>query len=385
MLNERQLDLNPYLQERGESQLRAKHAFDRRAGWYYGFVVGALTVITAYGWDALQLLLLDAEFWWIHLALACLTIVPLAILIGGIGGYIHWLLRLPLWALFGALGAWCALHIPFDGAQLALQWFDSNLRVSEFLAIPPSIADSSRTLMILGAGLGVLVGFLHTIVVNWAWEYSSDENLLTVRGLLSFFLVAPLAFGLAFLLDSTAHAPLRTPLETIHATVQSGLNDAPGLDPNQMEGDRALVYLTGQRWRAQFTRNYTIHLAALESNSNGESFADVSFDNGFNWRCRLTSTGALKDPCYDISTEYRNYVVSFISHGTFQCIDCQGQVAAPADTWQVKNARELTATDQFLVKHGAGSIVTVEIQAQDGSTIECTLSGANSVIIQNCK
>ncbi len=384
MLNERQLALNPYLKERGELQLRAKHAFDRRAGWYYGFVLGAFLVLIAYGWDALNLLLLDAEYWWLRFALACLTLFPLAILAGGIGGYINWLLKLPLWAVFGALCTWCALHIPFEGAPLVLQWFDSNLRVAEFLSIPTSIADSSRTLMILGACLGILIGFLQTVLVNWAWEYSSEDITLTVRGWFYFLLTAPLAFGLAFLLDTSTNALLRMPLETIHAAVQSGLNDAPGLDPNQMESDRALVYLTGQRWRAQFTPNYTIHLAALEANSNGESFTDVSFDNGFNWRCRVTSSGALQDPCYDLSAEYRNYVVSFVRRGTFQCIDCQGQVAAPADAWQVKHARALNETDQFVVKHGAGSIVTVEIHAQDGSMIACTLSGANPVIIQKC-
>ncbi len=385
MTSERQLESNPYLKARGESQLRARHSFDRRAGWHFGFVIGILLVSAAYGWDALQLLVLHAEFWWVRLALACITIFPLAILVGGISGYVHWLLKVPLWALFGIASAWCAVHIPFEGAQILLRVFDSNLRLADFLQAPPSIQDSFNTLVILGVALGVLIGLLQTFLVNWAWEYSSEENGLTVRGWVYLLLAAPLALGLAFLFDSAVQAPLRMPLETINAAVQSGLNDLPGQDPNQMEADRTLVYLTGQRWREQFTRSYILHLAAADANETGESVTDVTFDNGFNWRCRVLTNGALKDPCYDLNAEYVNYVTAFVGRGTFQCIDCQGLIAAPADAWQTRNKRTLGANDKLMVKHNAGSTVAVRLAAQGNQGFECVLSGANPVVIQVCR
>ncbi len=385
MINQRPIELNPYLKMRGESQLRAKHAFERAAGWRYGMVFGALVLVMGYGWDAVQLFGLHTEYWWAKLAIALVTILPLSILIGGIGGYVNWLLKLPLWVLFGVIAGWCAIHIPFNGARVALQTFDVNLQLVEFLPIPDAATDSFGMLATLGACLGVLVGLMQSVTVNWAWERSTEDYKITLGGWAMFLFAFPLMFAYAFLFDGTAHLPLRAPQQLIHSVIQSGLNDAPDQDQTQMEIHRALVYLLGQRWKKNFTPAYTVRLASSEPSAVGESYVDVTFTNGFNWRCRITTYGEFTGGCYDLNAEYTRYLSEFIPRGSFRCADCQARVTQQAAQWRAENARELTSTDKIQIVHGAGSSIRARVQSQNQNSFECLLWGANPVIVESCE
>ncbi len=385
MLNQRSLESNPYLKMRGESQLRAKHAFERSAGWRFGLTFGALILVMGYGWDAFQLYLIHTEFWWAKFALAFITILPLALFVGGLGGYVNWLLKIPLWSIFAIVAGWCAIHIPFDGARVALQNFDSTLRVVEFLPIPDAATDSYGMLATLGVCLGILVGLMQSVTVNWAWERSTENYQITPGGWAMFLIAFPFAFAYAFLFDGTAHLPLRTPQQLIHNVIQSGLNDAPDQDQSQMEIHRALVYLTGQRWKKIFTPEYTLRLASSEPSVVGESYVDVTFTNEYNWRCRITTYGEFAGACYDLNAEYTRYITEFIPRGSFRCNDCEARVTRQAAQWRAEHARELTSTDKFRVLHHAGSGITIQVQSQNENSFECLISGANPVIVQECK
>jgi hypothetical protein len=385
MIKERQLESNPYLKMRGESQAQAKRVFERRAGWRYGLVFGLLVVTLAYALDAWQLSSIRAEFWWIKFALGCVTILPLAILAGGISGYTNWFWKVVVWGIFGLLAGYCAIHIPFEGASMILERFDPNLRVIEFLRIPEGAAGSFGMLATLGALLGILVGLLQTVVVNWAWERSTEDYKLTWQGWLLFLIAAPFAIAFAFLYDGTAHSPIRTPMQLTYALVQSGLNDPPGLDHTQMEIHRALIYLTAQRWRKDFTPEFTTRMAASEPTVAGEAFVDVSFSNGFNWRCRVTTFGEFTGSCYDLNAEYARYVSEFAERGSFRCTDCEMRVERAAEDWRGAHGHALSAADKITARHGAGSSMVVRVAAADGAAFECLLSGANPVIIEECR
>lgn len=385
MINQRPIELNPYLKMRGESQLRAKHAFERAAGWRYGMVFGALILLMAYAWDAFQLFTIHTEFWWVKLALALVTIFPLAVFAGGVGGHVNWFLKLPIWMVFGIVGAWVVIRLPFDGARVVLQNFDVNLQLVEFLPIPDAAAASFGMLGTLGACLGILAGLLQSVTVNWAWERSTDDYRLTLSGWAMFLLALPVAFAYAFLFDGTAHLPLRAPQQLIHSVIQSGLNDAPDQDQTQMEIHRALVYLTGQRWKKNFTPEYIVRLASSEPSAVGESYVDVTFTNGFNWRCRITTYGEFTGGCYDLNAEYTRYLSEFIPRGSFRCADCQARVARQAAQWRAENARELTSTDKIQLAHGAGSSIRARVQSQNQNSFECLLWGANPVIVESCE
>lgn len=385
MTNERQLETNPYLQMRGDSQLRAKHAFERGAGWRFGLTLGVLIVVMGYGFDAIQLDNVHAEFWWAKFALACLTILPLALVAGAIGGFVNWLAKLPFWVGFGIAAGWFAIHIPFDGARWLLQNFDPNLRAIEFLPIPAGAADSFGMLATLGGCLGLLMGLAQTVIVNWAWERSTDDYKLTPGGWALFLLVLPIVFAFAFLFDGTAHAPLRTPMQLVNAVVQSGLNDAPDLDSSQMEMHRALVYLTGKQWRKNFTPDYTMRLASSEPSVVGEAFVDVAFKTGFNLRCRITTFGEFTGACSDVNADYIRYITEFVPRGSFRCDDCQARVTPQAAAWRAQNARALGNSDKISVRHVAGSGIIVHVQAGNYSAFECLFWGATTIIVQECK
>ncbi len=383
--NEKQLELNPYLKARGESQLRAKHAFERSAGWRFGFVFGVMVILVGYVLDAVELFQAHAEFWWLHLALALVTILPLAILAGGISGYVNWILKLGVWALFGISAGWCAIHIPFDGAGMAAQWFDPNLRSVAYLPIPKGAADSMGMLMTLGVCLGLVVGLAQTLVVGWAWEHSTTDFQITPRGWLVFFASAPLAIVYGLMFDGASQVPLRVPMRSVNAIVQSGLNDPQGLDHAKMEVHRALTYLVGQRWRASFTPDYVLHLAASEPQVKGETYVDLSFSNGNLLRCRITTYGEFSGGCIDLKQTYANYISEFLRRGTFDCRDCKNEIAPQAADWQKQNARTLTGGDVTQMQHGAGSSVNVRVTTADNTQIECLFTGANPVIIARCQ
>lgn len=386
MISERPLETNPYLQMRGESQLRAKHAFERAAGWRFGFVFGTLLVLFTYVPDAFLLRSWHVEYWWVKLALAFLTIFPLAIVTGGIAGYFNWLLKLPLWAIFGVLAAWCALNIPFDGARMVLQNLDSNLRIAPFLPAPTTMSEAFGMLAVLGAVAGILVGGLHTLLVSAAWERSTENYRMTLVGWAVFLFTAPLAIAFAVLFDVNTQLALRVPLAQAQAIVASGLNDAPNQDTRSMDRDRALLYLTGQQWASKFDENYTQHLVSAESSDVSDAYVDVSFDNGFTWRCNLTAVGESPIRCIDLNTEYARYISEFVPRGSFRCGECEARVSQQAAEWRAANARELASTDRISVNHGAGSSVRVRVTPQTGGNrFECLISGANPVIVEQCR
>ena len=370
---------------RGESQIRAKHDFERAAGWLFGLVFGVLIVLLSYVWDAVQLSFFHTDFWWVKFVLALLTIVPLAALIGGISGYVNWLLKIPLWVLFGIGAGWLALHIPFDLSRLVLQNFDTTLRTVEFLPIPAGADDSYGFLATLGACIGILVGVAQTFLVNAAWERSTENYHITIGGWAMFVLALPLAFAYSFLYDGTGNLPLRMPMDRVNSVIQSGLNDPPNLDQKTMEFHGALVYLTGQRWAKQFTPEYTMRLASVEPTRLGEAYVDATFSNGFNWRCRLTSFGEFAVGCVDVNADYTRYISEFVPRGSFRCDDCEARVSQQAADWRAQNARPLTTTDKVSVIHGAGSSITVNVRGQGANSFQCLIWGANPVIVQECK
>jgi hypothetical protein len=385
LINQQRIESNPYLKARGESQLRAKHAFERRAGWRFGLVFGIAVIVSGYVLDAIQLFQVRAEFWWAHLALACVTILPLALLAGGIGGYLNWLLKLVIWALFGVTAGWCAIHIPFDAARLVLQWFDPNLKQVEYLVIPTGAADSYGMLAALGACLGLLTGLMQTVIAGWAWERSTADLQFTLGSWATLLVGLPFALAYGLLFDGSAQAPLRAPLQTVHAIIQSGLNEQSDLDPSQAELHRALTYLVGQSIRAKITPEYTLYLAASEPKVKGETYVDASFRNGTNLRCRITTFGEFSGGCIDLNQTYANYMSEFLRRGTFDCQDCESVIAPQAAAWQKENARTLTRGDATMVAHGAGSSVNVRVNTTDGKTLECLLWGANPVTIAACQ
>lgn len=385
LINDKPLEANPYLKARSESQLHAKHAFERRAGWRFGLVFGAMIVLVGYLFDAIERAQLHTEFWWIHLALAILTILPLATLAGAISGYVNWWLKMFVWAGFGIAAGWCAIHIPFDLARAALQFFDPDLRAVEYILLPRGAENSFGMLATMGALLGVLVGLTQTFTVNWAWERSTREYQLTLGGWAMFLIALPFAIGYGLLFDGSAQQPLRAPMASVSAIIQSGLNDPPELDTKNMEMHRALTYLVGQRWRASFAPQYTLHLAASEPQVKGETYVDASFANGSILRCRITTFGEFSGGCVDMTQLYANYISEFLRRGVFECQDCQAQVSAQAAAWQQENARTLTENDVTTVTHGAGSSVRVRVVTTDGNSIECLFWGANPVVIQACQ
>lgn len=385
MIREESAQVNPYLKMRGDSQLRAKHAFARAAGWRYGLIVGVLIVIFVYGWDAAQLYAMHAELWSLKLALALVTIFPLATLSGALSGFVNWVIKLVVWILFGIVASWCVLHIPFEGVSWVVQNFDASARDVKLFPMPNYVADSLVLLTILSAGLGILVAGMQSVTGNLAWERSTQDYKMTLGGWAMFFLALPLIGGFAVLFDGTANYPLRAPLALIQNVIASGMTDASNLDESRMESHEANVYRAGQQWRKSFSAEYTIRLAASEPRVGVEPSVDVSFANGFNWRCQINGHAEFVGTCYDLNVEYVRYIQEFIPRGSFRCANCEALVTPQAAQWRGEHARPLGSGDKISVNHGAGSLVRVRVASTGENSFECLFWGANPVIVQECK
>lgn len=383
LVNPTPVELNPYLKARGESQLRAKHGFERKAGWRFGLIFGVLVLLAGYTLDAIQQLQAHSQFWWLYFAWALVTLAPLAFLAGGISGYVNWLLKLPIWAGWTLVAGWCALNIPFTLSQLAFQWLDPALRVAD--AAPRSVGDAYGMLAMLSIFAGSAVGLTQTVAVGWAWKHATNDLEFTLGSWMVLFTSLPLALGFGLLIDHFAQQPLRAPLQMTHALIESGLNDPPNLDTSTQNFERATAYREGQRWRNLFTSEYTLHLAAREPQAKAETYIDASFGNGNLLRCRISALDQFSNDCIDLKQAYSDYISEFLRQGAFECRGCASEISAQARAWQQTNARTLTAADTTRVLHRAGSGVSVRVRVADGAELECLFWGVNPIRIAACQ
>lgn len=382
MVNQTPIELNPYLKARGESQLRAKQAFERGASWRYGFLFGVMLLCAGYALDALQQFQAHSQYWWLNFALASVTLVPLALLAGGIGGYVNWVLKLAVWVGFAIAIAWSAQRLPFEARQFALQWLDPNLRGLEYASALKSGDEAFAMLAALSACLGLGVGLIQTFAVGWAWERSTPNLKFTAGSWMALLASLPFALAFGLVLDGFIQQPLRAELQTVNAIIQSGLNDAPNLETREFTAPRAFAYAVGQRWRSQFAPDYALYLAAR---NRTETYIDVAFANGNLLRCRTAALGELPGGCVDLKQTYSNYISEFLRHGAFECQDCASEISAQARAWQQTNARTLTAADTTRVLPGADSVVKVQVLAADGKTLECLFWGINPIRLTACQ
>ncbi len=382
MVNPTPIELNPYLKARGESQLRAKQAFERGASWRYGFIFGVLLLSAGYALDALQQFQAHSHYWWLNFALASVTLAPLALCAGGIAGYVNWALKLAVWAGFGVAIAWSAERLPFETTQFALQWLDPNLRGVDYASVLQRVGDSFGLLAALSAFIGVGAGLTQTFAVGWAWERSTPDFKFTAGSWTMLFASLPFALAFGLILDGFTAQPLRAELQTVNAIIQSGLNDAPNLETREFTAPRAFAYAVGQRWRNQFAPDYALYLAARNQT---ETYIDAAFANGNLLRCRTAALGELPGGCVDLKQTYGNYISEFLRHGAFECQDCASEISAQARAWQQTNARTLTAADTTRVLHGAGSVVTVRVSVADGKLLECRFWGVNPIRLTACQ
>jgi hypothetical protein len=202
-------------------------------------------------------------------------------------------------------------------------------------------------------------------------------------GWLALLVSLPLAIALGAVFDGAANAQLRGPLYTTHRVIQLALNTPPDMNVQGLDVFTMLDYFATQRWRAQFTPQYTQSVADFDPDTLRWSYIDTEFANGFLWRCNVTRNGEILQSCADLAETYSDYMSQFLAQGTVRCENCDVRIAQSASDWRSGQGAAGTP-NSITLTHRAAGLVLVNARLANGGQVECRFMGASPVIIRDC-
>lgn len=370
----------------GAADPSARRQFDSAAGWRYGLLWGSALTVVTWGLDAIELFTESAALFWPKLLLAILLVIPLCTITGLLAGRSHASIggKFVVWLVCGALTGWIAVHLPFEGVSLLMALVDPATRGITIWPFVPAAEERVIPLMLLGGGAGLAAAVLQNLTTQWAWDRSTADNRITLRGWLVLFLAAPLALGLGALYDGAANAQLRAPLYLMHRVIRVALDNPPDLDLQQMPTGKLLDYVAARRWRPEFSDRFAQHLADMDPTNLRSGFVDVEFDNGFIWRCEVLRNGENLAGCSDVKATFTGYVKDFLATGDATCDNCFVRIDPAAGQWRVANSAALGDIRTVQITHHSGSIVLALAHTTAGKTFECRFTGARTVNLEAC-
>ncbi len=195
-------------------------------------------------------------------------------------------------------------------------------------------------------------------------------------------LCLPIAFTLGALHDGLADAHLRAPFHLTRRVIQVGLTNPPDLELSKMPTLEMIDYATASLWRDRFSSRYAQYLVDYDRRTFRQTYADVVFDNGFFWRCRVLGFGQSVF-CRDLNVDAREWIKQFVRSGAMLCPDCAYQIAPEAAAWQSPLRGEYTEPQIVTVTHHTGGVLQARAQF-DGVAVRCWFVGADPLIVRRC-
>lgn len=270
----------------------------RATGAGYGVFFGLGFALWLWGYDASVLARASADLAWGQFAVG----LPCALLIGGVTGYVG--ARLPavgwtalLWAFsLGAL-TWLAGHAPFEGYN-----FVAGLTDARFAGItlrPYTDVNQVRTLLTLipNTILGFAVGYLQTLAMDAAWDYTDARGRMRLRSWLALMTGLLIAIAPAVIVHLFVMQPFRAPQVRLANLVATTL--AGGVEAVRATGQNVIE---AENYGAQFTPSYTIQFAEFATLTEESSYVTVIFNSGFALQCIIM--GDQVTFCENLSEKY---------------------------------------------------------------------------------
>ncbi len=350
------------------------------AGAGYGLTFGLAFAAAAWGYDALALATFSADFFWLKLAVGLALLLPLSTAAGALAGRAPTPLSVAVWAVAGGLTGVVVALTYFDGTNLG--WLlDSRLRDTTTL-----LADeTARLIMIIQIVIGVigggLAGLFEPISLEGAWGHATHAHRLSARSLASFAACLPIALLLGAAADQLLNAPVRMPLESIHADIQF-LLDNPGLNARPQVSETLWIN------RARLSRPYILYMVTAPIGIQNSAVLDVAFDRGGVLRC--FAVGPQIGGCKDVTNAYQGWMDRVVQAGLSSdstpllCRTCEWTVDQPVLAWLDAHRQDFSPRYTILKERQAAGWVLMSAQFDSGRRIECRFHRAMPVILDRC-
>jgi len=365
------------------------------AGIAYGLIFGLSFALIIWGRDAVLLASTGANLAWAKLLLG----LPISVLVCALVGWLASLssstaVYVVLWAIAGALLGWLTGRMPFDGGNVAV-WL-TDRRLWELSVFPYGESAQTRTelLLLIGGGIGMAVGFLESLAVQWAWDRATPRGRMSLQAWIVLLVCIPLVIPMATLAEDLVYQRMRVPQQRVGESVALALS---GADEEAFK-QRGLNYFAFDTFYEALSQNYLIHLAGYRDIGGYTSAqVDVVFEDGFVLRCETTEVGLFLSPehrvlvCTDISKKYVGWMDNLIHAGRTgerRWVDAPMRSLSVEDdvvSWLKSHGDQLSESYQVTRAGQQGGWVFMSARFDTGFEMVCRFHGTSSIQVDRCE
>jgi hypothetical protein len=367
----------------------------RSAGAAYGLIFGLSFALIIWGRDAALLALSGASLAWAKLLFG----LPVAILVGGLFGWLASLststaVYVIVWSVAGGLLGWLTGRMPYDGGNVGAWLTEPRLWGLSVFPYGESARTRTALLVITAGGIGIVVGFVESLAVQWAWDRATPRGRMSLQSWVILLVCIPLVIPVAMLVEDLVHQRMRIPQQRVGESVALALS---GADEETFK-QHGLNYFALDAFYGDLSRDHVIHLAGYRDVGGYTSAQiDVVFDDGFVLRCDTTEVGVFLSPehrilgCADISKKYNAWMDALIHAGLTGERRWGGapmrslKVEEGVATWLQGRSDELGGSYEVSRAGQQGGWVFVSARFDTGFEMTCRFHGTSSVQVDQCE
>jgi len=356
----------------------------QKAGLGYGLSVGLLYCLFTWGYD----LLANPNQPFLPASLKFIIGALLMLAISGLTGFLVSFSSNPFfyvlpWLFTGFLIGQVTGRVSFLADDLSMWISEPGFR--DVISWQMDYSASVRTGIVSGifVFIGMLIGFVELLVLEWVWDRSDDERILGTGGWEVILLAAGvLSLCMAASQNTFINLPLRKHQKLVARYVHRIQKGNIDIEDSNI---RALL-----PQKEELADSFTIHFVSFDSTDPSWYMAhvDLLFNNGFLLRC--TTAGVKILFCDDYSGRYNDWMHELLKLGltipnTTGRIDRNDLVVD--DTvyeWLESNAELFGGEYQLARKSVLNGQIIMNTRFENGFEMECLFQGASPVFLALC-
>lgn len=343
-------------------------------GVMYGLLAGLVFSLALWGYDATLLWGASVEYPWIKLAVG----MPLAILIGGVAGWLtaqldHGLVGFLSWGLAGVGYVWLGSHTPFEGVSWLVGWLRPELRG---LDVYPFVESARVRMIFLYPFVAILTGLggvLQLPIVEGALRsrYQAGRYFALLA-------LLPVYLAIGLLADNLINIPLREPLLGVDNRIQLRLQaEASGMPADEMRR-------RGLRVVETFGDLYHQPYRQLLGNYDAESITEVNVILNFNGVWGSCSVVAGSPGFCQLSTDrFLKKVACRLAGGDGET--CQIGIAPEAESQVQAVQAQFGPAPELAIETQFGNVVLVRGRGAGEAQFSCRLRVTRGLVIESCQ
>ncbi len=359
------------------------------AGTVYGIIFGLSFAFFTWGIDAYLLGAKQAATPWVKLALG----LPLSVVLAGIAGWLaaltpSLLFVVIIWGGVGGLLTMIAGHIPFEGSNLVIWLMDPRFANQSLFAFGEAAATRTTLMVFISVIVGLVVGYIETLAIQWAWDRATPQGRLSLPSLLALMVAAPIAILPALNINYFMNQPLRTP-QLVLGDVLGRIVAGEDLE-NAASGELVSSYRSFRPYLDQLSTEYETHLVTFGSDTGTwySAYIDIVFKDGKALRC--VSTGKSVVYCDDFSkrlAEWMQYLVRAGLYGERPWLDSTSRrlvVDEGVVAWLADRQGQLSENYALYRAGQQSGFVLVIARFDTGFEMVCRIKDAQPAVVDLC-